>query len=421
MKTLRLTRRTFLKATVAGATVAAFPLPLRAQAKTVKIAAVHPVTGALAEIGQACRLGAQLAVENVNAAGGIKAMGGAKLELLLGDTENKPEVARSEADRLIGGGAQFLTGAFHSAQTAAMVPVAQQKRIPFLIDIAAAAPITLNVAESVKKGEQKVQYVYRNFPTTAIFGRKAVQFMREIFREANVEPKRVVLIYTNDLFGQTQARQFQAAHKAMPPAWDIVEAIAYPENATDLSTEVSRLKAAKPDIIAPVTRATTAILLLEELDRQKVEAMGIISPGTPGLYEAGQIAQLKGRIEHVMNCVPWPNFKNPRTQKAADEYAKRSGGKTFDTNSGYSYEVILVMADVLERAKSADADAVVDAIRTTNIKEPLMVAGGPIMFNDVGDNPNASTAVIQILGQKPVVVWPKDAAARKLVFPRPKA
>ncbi len=416
-------RRTFLKTTgvAAGAAALGFPAGLPAQPKTIKIGAVHPVTGALAEIGQACRLGAQMAVDAVNAAGGIKSMGGARLELILADTENKPDVARAEAERVINAGAQIITGAFHSGQTAAMVPVAQQKRVPFLIDISAADPITLNVAESVKKGDQKVQYVYRNFPTTRIFGLRAVQFMTEVFREAKVSPKRVVLMYTNDLFGQTQARQFQAAVKEKNPGFEIVEAIPYPENATDLSTEVSRVKALKPDILAPVTRATTAILMLQELAKQRVELMGIISPGTPGLYEAGQIAQLKELIEYVMDCVPWPNYKNPRTQKVAEEYAKRSGGKNFDTNSGYSYEAILVMADVLERAKSTDPDAIVDAIKKTNLKDPLMVSGGPIVFNEVGDNPNASTAMVQILGQKPVVVWPKDAAAQKFVLPRPKA
>jgi len=421
-KSSRISRRALLEisAVAAGGVALGFPLPLRAQPKTVKIGAVHPVTGALAEIGQACRLGAQMAVEAVNGAGGIKSMGGAKLELLLGDTENKPDVARAEAERLTNAGAQLLTGAFHSGQSAAMAPVAQQKRVPFLIDISAADAITANIAKSVQDGQQKVQYVYRNFPTTTLFGRKAVQFMTEIFKEANVSPKRVVLIYTNDLFGQTQARQFQAAVKEKSPGFEIVESIPFPENAADLSTEVSRLKAARPDIVAPVTRATTAILLLQELARQRVDSMGIISPGTPGLYEAGQIAQLKELIEHVMNNVPWPNFKNPRTQKVAEEYAKRSGGKGFDTNSGYSYEAILILADVLERAKSTEPEVVVDTIKKTSFKDGLMVAGGPVTFNEIGDNPNASSATIQILGQKPVVVWPKDAAQQAFVFPRPR-
>jgi branched-chain amino acid transport system substrate-binding protein len=412
-------RRSFLKHTgaVAGVVALGFPAVLRAQPKTVKIGAIHPVTGGLAEIGQACRLGAQMAADAVNAAGGVKSMGGAKLELIVGDSQSQPDVARTEAERLINAGAVMLTGAFHSQHTAAIVPVAQQKRVPFLIDISAADPITLNVAKSVKDGQQKVQYVYRNFVTTALFGRKAVQFMTEIFADAKVQPKRVVLMYSNDLFGQTQARQFQAAVDSTKPSFSIVETIPFPENTTDLATEVSKAKAAKPDIIAPVLRPTSAILLLQELSKQRVESMGVVSPGTPGLYEKGQIDQLKELIENVLDNVPWPNFKNPRTVKIAEEYSRRSGGKSFDTNSGYSYEAVLVMADVFERAKTTEADLLVDAIKKTRFADPIMVSGGPVIFNEFGDNANASTAMIQIREQKPQVVWPKDAAQTKYVFP----
>ena len=412
-------RRRFLEAAGAAAAVAAagFPAVLRAQPKAIKIGAIHPVTGGLAEIGQACRLGAQMAADAVNAAGGVKAMGGARLEILPGDSQSQPDVARTEAERLINAGAVILTGAFHSQHTAAIVPVAQQKRVPFLIDISAADPITLNVAKSVKEGQQKVQYVYRNFVTTAVFGKKAVQFMTEIFADAKVAPRRVVLMYSNDLFGQTQARQFQAAVDGLKPPFSIVETIPFPENTTDLSTEVSRAKAAKPDIVAPVVRPTTAILLLQELAKQRVEIMGVVSPGTPGLYEKGQIEQLKELIENVLDNVPWPNFKNPRTVKIAEEYAKRSGGKSFDTNSGYSYEALLVMADVFERARTTEADAVVDAIKKTRFPDPIMVSAGPIVFNETDDNANASTALIQIREQKPQVVWPREAAQTRYVFP----
>src|SRR5881397_3707948 len=112
-----LARRTFLKATLAGAAIAGAPRPLSAQAKTFKIGAVHPVTGPLAEPGQACRLGAQMAVEAVNAAGGIKSKGGVKLELMLGDTGSKPENGRVEAERVATQGAQMLVGSFDSGST----------------------------------------------------------------------------------------------------------------------------------------------------------------------------------------------------------------------------------------------------------------------------------------------------------------
>jgi branched-chain amino acid transport system substrate-binding protein len=344
-----------------------------------------------------------------------------KLELLLGDTQTKPDVGRTEAERVISQGAQLLIGSFDSGSTAAMVPVAQQRRIPFLVDIAAADPITANVAKAVKEGQQKVQYVYRNFPTGSSFGRKAVQYFGEIFKEAGVSPKRVVLMYCNDLFGQNQSRGFVAAHKAASPAWEIVETIAWPEPPSDLSTEVSRAKAAKPDVIAPITRPASAQLLLPEIRKQRIEMMGIVGPGSPGLYEAGQLAVLKEDLEHVLTSVPWPNFKNPKTGAVAEEYKKRASGKTFDTNSGYSYDAMFVAADALERAKSTEADAIVEAIKKTNLSTGLMQYGGPIVFNELGDNPNAIPTMIQILGQKPVAVWPKESALQKVVFPRPRA
>jgi branched-chain amino acid transport system substrate-binding protein len=417
----RVSRRTFLRTAATGAALIGFPLPLRAQAKTFKVGVIHPVTGPLAEPGQACRLGAQMAAEAINAAGGIKSLGGMKLELLFGDTQTKPEQGRTEAERVVNQGAQMLMGSFDSGSTAAMVPVAQQRHIPFLVDIAAADPITANVAKSVKDGTQKTQYVYRNFPTGSSFGRRAVQYFSEIFAEAKVSPKRVVLMYCNDLFGQNNAKGFQAAHAAAKPSWEIVEAIAWPEPPQDLSTEVARAKSLKPDIIAPITRPASAQILLPELRRQRLEIMGVVGPGSPGLYEAGQLAALKDDLEYVMAATPWANFKNPKTQAVAADYQKRANGKTFDTNSGYSYDGMFLVADFLERAKSTEADAIVEAMKKTNYAAGLMQYGGPVVFNELGDNPNAITTMIQVLGQKAVAVWPKEAALAKFVFPRPKA
>jgi len=416
----RTSRRVFLKGALTAAAVAGVPLRLGAQPKTIKIGVVSPITGFMAEVGGDCRLGAQLAAEAINAAGGVKSMGGAKLELLLADSETKVEVARSEADRLIGAGAQLLTGGFHSAHVAAISSLAQQRRVPYVIDISGVDAITANIAKSVREGQQKVQYVYRNFPGLVTFGRNAVKYMTEIFREAGVSPKRVVVMYTNDLFGKTATTGFEAAHKAATPGFDIVEIIPFPETAADLSTEVSRARAAKPDVIAPFTRPVTAISLIEEIAKQRLDIMGVISPGAPGLYEPGQIKQLKELIEYVMDAAPWPNYKSATVQKVAAEFAKRSNGRYFDASGAYTYEAVQVIGDVLERAASTDADAIVAAMKKTSFAGGVTIANGPVVFNEVGDNPNASTALIQILGQKPRVVWPREFAEEKFVFPRPK-
>src|SRR5947208_7746112 len=199
MALTRLGRRMFLNTAATGAALGVAPRALRAQPATFKLGVIHPVTGPLAEPGQACRLGAQMAADAINAAGGIHALGGTKLELLLGDTQTKPDLGRLEAERVVNQGARMLMGSFDSGSTAAMVSVAQQQRVPFLVDIAAADPITANVAKAVKEGTQKVQYVYRNFPTGSSFVRLAVRYFDEIFAAAGVAPKRVVLMYTNDL------------------------------------------------------------------------------------------------------------------------------------------------------------------------------------------------------------------------------
>ena len=421
--TYRVTRRTFLKATSTAAGAAAvlgFPAVLRAQARTIKIGAIHPVTGPLAEIGQAQRLGAQIAVDHVNAAGGIKSMGGARISLVLADTQTKPDVAVSETQRVVNDGAVAITGPFHSGHAMAMVPIAQQRRIPFLIDISAADAITLSVAKSVKEGQQKVQYVYRYFASTGVFGNKAVTYMNEIFKAAGVSPKRAVLMYTNDAFGKPQSEAFIKAHKEIGSTFEIVEVIPFPEVPQDISTEVSRAKAARPDLICPITRPASAALLIPELAKQRVDVLGVISPGSPGLYEKPQIDRLGKNLEFTMDNVPWVNPVSPRAKRVAEEFTKRSGGKVLDTNSGCSYDAIVVLADVLERAKSTDADAIVDAIKKTNFTDPIMISAGPVKFNDVGDNIGASCAMIQILKGKAAVVHPKEVAEDKVVFPAPK-
>ncbi len=177
----------------------------------------------------------------------------------------------------------------------------------------------------------------------------------------------------------------------------------------------------QPDIIAPITRPASAQLLLPEIRKQRIEVMGIVGPGSPGLYEAGQLAALKQDLEYVMTSTPWANFKNRRPWRWPTSTQKRSARQTFDANSGYSYDGILLIADVLERAKSTNPDVVVGALKASNYAGGLMQYGGPIVFNEIGDNPNAITTMIQILGGKPVAVWPKEAALQKFVFPRPKA
>jgi branched-chain amino acid transport system substrate-binding protein len=390
--------------------VLGFPAILRAQVKEIKVGSIQPMTGPLAAIGKTTRQGNQLAVDHVNAAGGIKSMGGAKLTLMPGDTQYKPEVARAETERLMQEGAHVLTGAFDSGTINAMIQAIKQstKPIPFVIDIGAADQLT----------QQGVKYVFRSFVTTTTLGRKGIEYMLELFKTSGVTPKRAVLLHVSDLFGQVQKDRTVEWHKKLNAPFDFVEIIAYPTATQDLSTEISRVKAAKPDLLLAVTRLNDAILLVQEMYKQRVEVQAIMGPGNPGFYHPNFAKTLGKLAEYTLDNVPWYNPKAPLTQRVAADYEKRYG-EQFTTDSSWSYQGVMVIADILERAGTTDPDKFVEAARKTNIKDHV-ISGGNIQFSENGDNIGASTAMIQVREGRSRVVLPKESAEVQAVYPVPK-
>jgi len=408
--TYRPTRRTFLTAAVAGAVVAALPRPLRAQPRVVRLGAIHPVTGPLADIGLACRLGVQLAVDAINAAGGIASIDGARLELLAADSAGAGG-AGAAAGRLINAGVRALTGAFHSGHTAAVAAVAQRRRVPFLIDTAIADSATAPELDP-PRGAREASYVFRNFPTTSAFARRAVQYVVELAADAPRPIARAVLLHTTDGLGTTQARRLEAAYAALRPGFELLEFVPVSPRATLVATDVARLRAGSPDVVFLAVRHATVGPLFRLLARDPLPGAAIVSLGTPDLADVARVAGVTPAVERVMELAPWPNHRNARTQKLADDFVKRSGGRALDAVAAYAHEAILLVADALERAGAVETDAVAEAFRRTNLPAPIMVAGGPVVFDAAGENPNAVPALLQIFGGRPAVVWPRDAAER---------
>jgi len=407
----RIDRRQFLRWTgLAGLVAAGVPYAKsHAAANEIPIGGIHPVTGPLAELGIACRRAAQLAIDEINNAGGVKSMGGAKIKLLLGDSETKPVVGRSEAERLIKEGAVMLVGPFQSDTAMAIATLAEQRGIPFVIDVGTADEIT----------QQGYKNTFRVCPTSAVFGKRTCEYVLQILKEKNVAVKRAVVTNTGDLFGKTQGDMFIKMHKEMNLPFEIVEHIVYPLGVQDLSSEVAKIKAAKPDLLFPVTRSGDSRLLIRELYKQRVPLKGIISPGSPGWYEPEVIKDLGVLVDYVLDNVPWVNPQSAKFRDANKKFSEKYPGKYLDANSGYAYTAVLVAVDALDRAASTDPKKLIAALRKTNLKDQPMV-GGPVVFNEAGDNVDASTALIQILGGKAQVVMPSYAVEAKYVFPMPK-
>jgi len=411
-------RRTFLKVSgVAGLGMAAstlgVPKLLRAAPATIKIGSVQPATGPLAVIGVGQRRGNQLAVDYINAMGGIKSMDGAKLELLLGDSESKPEIGRSEADRLIKGGAAVMTGPFQSGVALAISTLCEQRQIPFIMDVAALDKIT-------DKGKK---YTFRVFITVTGLLNGGIKYLKMVTDMKGVMPKRAVVTNTADAFGKGMSGGFIKFMENSGLPIEIVDRVQYPLGIHDLSAEVARIKSAKPDILFPVSRPGDGIILTRELYKQRVELMGIYGPGSPGWYEPDVIKDLDKLIYYVMVNVPWINPNSPVYQQANAAFQK-AHNRYLDTNSAYAYAGVQVIADVLERAGSTDPEKILAAARQTHFKDHPVV-GGPIQFDEKGDNTGALTALIQIqpdddLLKRVKIVAPKEfAQSEKIVFPAP--
>jgi branched-chain amino acid transport system substrate-binding protein len=198
----------------------------------------------------------------------------------------------------------------------------------------------------------------------------------------------------------------------------IIETIAYDPQARDLSIEVAKAKAAKADLHMVVTRLNDAILMVREMVKQKYEPMGIISPGSPGMYEKQFLTVLGKYGDYCISNVPWFDPKQPMTKTLETAFNKDYPDQSFDLNIGFSFEGILVCADAYKRAGSTKPQALVDALKATNIANRVMV-GGTIKFDAKGQNVDLRSAAVQNLKGRPTVVLPAENAEAKPVFPIP--
>jgi branched-chain amino acid transport system substrate-binding protein len=385
-KMVEISRRSFAAGVGAvGITAGIAPFGIaRAQAKALKVGVLLPRSGVQAGIGQDCQRGVEIA-------GGIlKDLGLPGLDIMSGDTESNPQIARAQAEKLINEGAQLLVGAFDSGQTTTIAQVAEQKGIPLVINIAAAPPIT----------EQGYKFVFRNFPTAPMILGDAFANQKEIFAATGQAPKTVVFMHVNDTFGTAMAGGISHVMPKFNMPYKIVSTISYDPRARDLSVEIAKAKATGADALLMVSRLNDAILL----------SMG------PGWYEDQYLKTLGKLSDGPLSFVPWydPNKKLSKVLEAT--LHKSYPDINLNTNHIFTFEALLVAADAYKRAGSSDPKTLADAIRKTDIKDNVSIGPG-IQFNAKGQNDKVKDAAIQNRGEKLVTVAPKDAANAKAEWP----
>jgi branched-chain amino acid transport system substrate-binding protein len=396
-----LSRRTFGTGLgAAGIVAGTSPFSIvRAQGAALKVGVLLPRSGVQAGIGQDCHRGVEIAGDI------LRGLDLPPLEIMNGDTESNADIARARAERLIGEGAQLLVGAFDSGQSTAIAQVAEQKGIPYVINIAAAPPIT----------EQGYKFVFRNFPTAPMILTDAFANQKEVFAIAGAAPKAVVFMHVNDTFGTSMAKGIGGVFPKFELPYKIADTIAYDPAARDLSVEVAKAKATGADGLLLVSRLNDAMLLTRELVKQRWTPTAILSMG-PGWYEDQYLKTLGKLADGPLSFVPWydPNKKLSKTLEAA--LAKAHPGVNLNTNHIFTFEALLIAADAYKRAGSTDPKALADAIRTASIKDNVSIGPG-ISFDAKGQNMTLKNAALQNRAGKLVTVAPTAAANAKPELP----
>lgn len=395
------TRRRFLLASAAAGLFA--PTPLCAQGATVKVGVLHPVSGALSYSGQQGRLGAQLAIDAINTAGGIKALGGAKIEPLLGDAQSTPEGANAEVEKMNDAGVAAIVGGYSSAICLAASQTAARYGLPYLVDVGVVDSI-------VTRG---LKNTFRFGPGFGVIAKTALDNLVTINDQAGKPAKTVMIIHEDSAFGAGLAKLLNT--KLPAAGFQVLETISHPTPTRDFSNVALRIKAQNPDLVIPANYYNEYVLLARTIQQQRIRPKAIYSVlgGAASSYKF--VKDFPEAAQYIMDCNHW---FNPKNAKALELKKTVEGKGQFFTYEVYmNYSCILLLADAFERAASADHAKIIAALESSTFSGHVMPYGAT-KFVD-GQNQGAAPVNTQVLDNDIKVILPPDFASAHAVFPIP--
>ena len=369
----------------------------------IKIGLVHPVSGGLAYSGGQGRLGCQLAIDEVNAAGGIKSMGGAKLQAVLGDSQSRPEVGVSEVERMQQEGVSAYVGCFSSAIALPATQAAAKYNTPFMIDVGASDAI-------VNRG---LKNVFRLKPGFGKCADDAVVALGEINKGAGGIAKTAVLVHEESEFGTGTANLL--ASKLPSIGIEAVEKIKHANPTRDFNNVVLRIKSLKPDLVIMSNYQNEYVLMARTMHQQKVDVAAFFSV-LGGGFNYRLVKEQPQVAEHMMDFNHWFDPTNSRAQAMKKKVEATGNLFTFEVYCGYN--AVMCYADALERAKSADKEKAIAALEASTWANHFMPYGPTKFVN--GQNQGGNAALLQATTTDIEVVWPNKFASKKVVFPKPK-
>ncbi len=403
-----LSRRQVLAGVAAGGAVAAagtLGMPHIAHAAdAVKVGVVHPVTGFLQFSGTQCRFGALAAIEEINASGGIKALGGAKLEAVLGDAQSKAEIGAAEVEKFNEAGVSAIVGAYSSGICLATTQAAAKYGIPHVVDVGVNDKIVTRGLENT----------FRFGPGFGSITKSGVDHLIAINEAAGKPTKSVVIVHENTTpFGSFMAGLLEK--NLTPAGFEVKEVLPHPTGNKDFSNIALKIKEANPDLVIPSHYYSDGVLFLRTLQRQRVKPKAIYSVLGGASSQYRFVNEFPDAADYVMDCNHW--FDPRKAAAQALRKKTEAAGKSFSYEVFLAYEAMMFAADAMERSGSSDRAKIIEAMASSTWSDHFMPYGATKMVN--GQNEGAQAMVMQVLNKDIEVVAPKEFATTTPVFPRP--
>lgn len=406
---LSVTRRKFLQTTALGATAAAgvlsAPAVLRAQGGGVKIGVLHPVSGALSYSGQQGRLGATMAIDEINGAGGIKALGGAKIDPMLGDAQSTPDGGNAEVEKMNEAGVCAVVGGYASAICLAATQTAARYDLPYIVDVGVVDSI-------VTRG---LKNTFRFGPGFGVIAKTALDNLVSINDQAGKLAKTVMIVHEDSAFGAGLAKLLNG--QLPDRGFQVLETIPHPTPTREFENVVLKIKAQNPNLVIPANYYNEYVLLARTMQQQRVRPKGIYSVlgGAASSYKF--VKEFPEAAQYIMDCNHWFDPKNPKALALKKKVEDKGQFYTYEVYMNYS--CILLLADAIERAASTDRAKITAALASSTFGGHVMPYG-PTKFVD-GQNQGAAPVNTQVQGNDIQVILPTAFASAKPIFPMPPA
>jgi branched-chain amino acid transport system substrate-binding protein len=392
---------------------AGWPVGAAQAQKPVEIALIVPLSGPWARQGQLKKLGAEMAIDEINAKGGIKSMGGTKLELISIDAGDSAEKAKNAAQRLVAEHPDVVggLGAWLSTFTLAITEVTERAQIPWL---------TLSYADSLTS--RGFKYIFQSSPTANTQSVEALPTLIDLAKSATGKaPATIGLIGDNTASPISFLKPFREPGGLDKFGMKAVVDETYTPPLSDATTLMQRVRSARPDMLLYITTTISDLKLgLDKMNEFRIGKGAVPVIGSGGANGAPEVLKsvppelLEGYIFIVAN---W-SLKGQ--EQILDAFKKRTGEPWMTQESLDGYGHVWILKDALEKVGKADKVKVAEAIHTMEFDSgpTAMVFPGKVKFDGAGHRVGAPLVIVQWQNGVPVTIYPIDLATAKAKWPK---